>query len=78
MKTLHTVATLVSLIVIVSACMPDDPTTPDSVRASSGRPAFAEGVMHGSGNAASTQTQTAADSSGATVERGGVMHGSGN
>jgi hypothetical protein len=79
MKTPHTIAALFALIVIVSACTPDGPTAPEVVLVgTSGRPAYDGGVMYGSGNAASTQTQTAADSSGATAERGGVMYGSGN
>lgn len=78
MKTPHTRAALGCLIVFVSACTPDGPTTPEVVGGSSARPAYDGGVMHGSGNAASNQTQTAADSSGATAERGGVMYGSGN
>lgn len=79
MKTPHAVAALLGLAVIVSACMPDDPTTPDVVRGSSSGPGYDGGVMYGSGNAASTETQTAADSSGAAAAgRGGVMYGSGN
>lgn len=78
MKTPHALAATLSLIVIiVSACVPDSPTTPEATDRNPSGPAYDGGVMYGSGNSASTQT--AADSTGAPGgERGGVMYGSGN
>lgn len=78
MRTHHALAAILVAALAGTACTPEGPTEPEAqVRSGA---VTDGGVMYGSGNpAAANETETAADSSGATTaERGGVMYGSGN